>query len=242
MKWRLRDLGPGNQEKLTLVFRDRGLPETLGYFEDRGHGKVISWAGGLAMVLAAVGAEILWEMANSQFNAVNVSVVGGLTALLLFWGSLAFLEVLRTRRSAVKPFLLVTPEFVVHCDESYGIVYGYRLAEATKFRASEKYSAYQKYVGREYDIAFSEDHVVLLARSRQQIDLAEQVFAEARAGRSLRTNFLEGFPNPDATAKSSNLREFTHPLGIFWQGLIAIIALGFLILMIADQIFHRWLH
>jgi hypothetical protein len=241
VRWRIADLPPLAQDRLAEVSAQRGLRGSLCYFEDKNFAGLLGVLGLLGLAIASLGVKICSDFLREHWNVAATATAIALTALALVWSLLALLESLRSWSSPIKPFLLITPKAVLLSEHAAGTLRGYRMAEADDFRTIERYGSNQKYLGREYVVKFAEDSVNILARSRQRIELAEQVFARARSAAAEDDRALELLPAADLQCGPSRCRQITNPFGLFWVAVAGILCILILVAFVLRDITLRFL-
>jgi hypothetical protein len=189
-------------------------------------------AGGLLTLGGAVPLGLAWQDVPKT-PLVWALIATGAWLLLATWTVVIVAEMVRTSRSDIQPFLLVTPKVLLRSDYAHGSLEARRLRDATDFTSTDTYTGdKQTYAGRVYTFLFPGASVRFAVATAEGRAVLEEVLAAARAGQGDDAD-LELLPPAGGRPTPPGLRAFTRPTGEFWITLLACSFLFALVGMVA---------
>ncbi len=185
MFWSFYELEPERRTRLAAISTGREPPPAGAYFESLDRPRLLALVGfGSFVVALALALTAHWLSLQGWFvwHPYLLDGIWAAAALSAGYGLVCLAARVRTARSGIRPFVLVTPAGIIKVGRSHGGVLGFRLQEATKFNLVDTYSTWQRYSGRAYRFTFPGDNLEHKIRSAARQQELEQVLAAAKAG------------------------------------------------------------
>jgi hypothetical protein len=228
MFWRIGSLPPETRDLLARVSRDRSVAGTETWFQSRHR-------PGLLFLLLLVGGGVSLGLALGFPDALSdrdwiaVVLLGAIGATAVVWTAALLLELVRGATADVRPFVLLTPAVVVRGDYAHGVLEARRLADATGFESVNHYDGKQQFASREYVFKYPGRVLSLKVAAGPGLERVESLLAQARAGARDTGEAVGLVPSDEGLAAAPALRQVTNPLGTFWQGVLAIVIVLFIV-------------
>ena len=256
MYWKIANLDPSLRRELERVAAQQGLPDAPCFFMRR-NPMLKFLLGGLGGVAAAgLIAFVLLEepSGHAWLRSVFWILAGG----SMFWSALVFRAVARSRSSAVRPFLLITPRVLLQVDHDDGELAGFLLADAINFQAVRRASTANPEAlkpGLSYKFEFDGAEIEFALTDMGQINQLDKVLALAREPKATEATNGDGVHLLPASEGSkhplwpnqTSIREWLfEPWGLAWVipgvvlGLILVILLLVAFVLLVSRRIFGW--
>lgn len=223
MHWPINELEPATRETLVALSRGKLEPAFPLYRVSRSRARLHAWLAAGTLTAGALGAGWCASLAE-EGDVLGASLVAGVLAGAGVWLLCLLVELARAARGPLRPCVLLTPRVLLECDHA-GVAF-FRLADTQKFTTTTEYDSRQRESGLRLDFAFPEENRSFVVR--ENVEHLRVVLDRARAGASeLGPCGLDWIPPRGGAPRRPLLREFTNPLGQFWQwALLAVVVLA----------------
>jgi hypothetical protein len=224
MRWKISSLEPSLREQIVTVGQEGSLRSEACCFYRKRTLRALVICTIVGAMLTALSLLISVLELQERTHIVVKSLVVGLSGLTALWTLLLLVESVRVAASRLKPFILITPRVLLEVGADHDYLAGYRLRDATDFKAVDQFSG-ANFQGRRFYFTFPNASWSLLLKDAKDIQRLEQVLGQARSGAAPGSGGLHLLPGEPGLVRGTG-RAFTNPFGEGWLGIGAVLLLG----------------
>src|SRR5690242_706259 len=140
MKWKIDALDDSLRRRLRDVYDAGGLEGESCYFAAKRRGRALAVCAAVGLAASAGGLLFSWTLVRDGAPLLARVATVGTTSLASLWTLLVLIEAVRAGGSRSQPFVLITPRVIVEANWDHAFLTGYRLRDATDFKAVDTYS------------------------------------------------------------------------------------------------------